>query len=88
MSRISRFKISSCGFRLTLLLLFLAPLANADEKQWLHGAIRINSNISAGNRSMAQLADEATAAELDFIVVTDQLVARAEYGIWPYSLGP
>ena len=83
MSRISRFQISSSGFRLTLLMLFLTPLSKADEKQWLNGAIRINSNISAGNRSMAQLADEATAAELDFIVVTDQLVARAEYGIWP-----
>ncbi|MDP6449704.1 MAG: hypothetical protein QF773_02725 [Lentisphaeria bacterium] len=83
MSRMFRLQMSSCGFSLAFLLLFLTPLSSPAEKQWLHGAIRINSNISSGNRSMAQIADEATAAELDFIVFTDQLVARAEYGIWP-----
>ena len=83
MSRMFRLQVSSFGFPLVFLLLVLTPLSSPAEKQWLHGAIRINSNISAGNRSMAQIADEATAAELDFIVFTDQLVARAEYGLWP-----
>jgi hypothetical protein len=78
-----RLQVSSFGFPLVFLLLVLTPLSSPAEKQWLHGAIRINSNISAGNRSMAQIAEEATAAELDFIVFTDQLVARAEYGLWP-----
>jgi hypothetical protein len=66
---------------LILALTRLACLAEATE--WQRGVIRINSTVSAGSKTLFEIADDAVSKDLDFIVFSDQLVARGEYGVWP-----
>jgi hypothetical protein len=60
--------------------------ANTDfvGDEWLRGIFRINTNLSAGDESFSIVFDKAKGANLDFIVVSDQFLVRAEYGIWPF----
>ena len=51
---------------------------------WRRGIVRVNSDISAGSRGMEEIAELAADAGLDFIVFSDQLIVRAEYGVPPF----
>lgn len=50
----------------------------------LDGIFRINTNVSAGAESLSVVADKAGKAGVDFIVVSDQFLVRAEYGLPPF----
>ena len=65
-----------------LLKLFCCLNIAAEEKSnWKRGVIRINTVISAGKESIAEVAEKARKNQLDFLVFTDQFVVKVEYGV-------
>ncbi len=50
----------------------------------MEGLFRVNTDISAGGESLATVADKAVRKHLDFIVVSDQFLVEAEYGLPPF----
>lgn len=56
---------------------------NSYDGGWLRGIFRVNTDVSAGDESLSTVCDKAESASLNFIVVSDQFLVRAEYGIWP-----
>ena len=54
------------------------------QSRWLKGIFRVNTDVSAGGESLSMVCREAERARLDFIVVSDQFLVKAEYGIWPF----
>ena len=59
-------------------------LSNTSPSAWLRGIFRVNTDVSAGDESLSTVCAQAKAARLDFIVVSDQFLVKAEYGIWPF----
>jgi len=53
-------------------------------KEWHHGLFRVNSDISSGTATVEEIATQAEAAGMDFVVFSDQLLVRAEYGLPPF----
>ena len=53
--------------------------------EWLRGIFRVNTDVSAGDESLSTVCEKGEEADLDFIVVSDQFVVRAEYGLWPLN---
>ncbi len=47
------------------------------------GIFRVNTDISAGERSLADIIEKAKEAEIGFVVVSDQFLVRCEYGLPP-----
>jgi hypothetical protein len=79
------------AFFLFLILFFrvggnICAIEDAGEKRQRlhHGIFRINSDISVGSESIEFIARKASEHKLDFIVVSDQFIVRAEYGFPPF----
>ena len=71
---------------LSYLICFLFCLINdayAEEFIRVKAVIGVNSNISAGTSSIEQLAKYAKKSNVGVLILTDQALARGEYGIWP-----
>ncbi len=51
---------------------------------WRRGIVRVNTDIGAGTRSIDEVAGLAEEAGLDFVVFSDQLLVRCEYGAPPF----
>ena len=61
--------------------------ANIDEGKTLNpyrGIIRVETNVSAGLNNFEEIVLEARQHKLDFIVISDQLLVKVEYGIPPF----
>jgi len=75
-------EIGVCAFILPALLLYLppAPLFSAQYE----GIFRVNSKVSSGADSIERIADDASKQGMDFVVLSDQMMVRAEYGLPPF----
>ncbi len=51
--------------------------------EWIRGAVRINSDVSAGRTSILEIAQIAQEKRLDYLVLTDQFLVRGEFGMPP-----
>ncbi len=70
---------------LIALFLFLIHSANSEnDNQWVRGAFRINTNMSAGKNSVRDIAEIAREKDIEFLVFTDQFIVLGEYGIPPF----
>ena len=54
------------------------------DLQLCHGIFRINTDISAGDQDIETVVRYAESAGVDFIVVSDQFLVYAKYGIPPF----
>ena len=59
------------------------PDTGCNDLLFRHGIFRINTDISAGSQSMEDVAKTAKHAGMDFIVVSDQFLVKAQYGVPP-----
>ena len=57
---------------------------NHNDIQLCHGIFRINTDISAGDQDIETVVRYAKHAGVDFIVVSDQFLVYAKYGIPPF----
>ena len=70
---------------LTIPFFVIASDSESREGEWLRGIFRVNTDVSAGDESLSIVCEKGEKADLDFIVISDQFVVRAEYGFWPLS---
>ncbi|MBN1863359.1 MAG: hypothetical protein JW808_00510 [Victivallales bacterium] len=52
--------------------------------RWYRGIVRVNTDVSSGTRTIEEVAGLAQETGLDFVVFSDQLLVRCEYGIPPF----
>jgi hypothetical protein len=71
-------------FTIPLLLSLSVSTRNSLASEWLRGAFRVNTDVSAGKNNFSDIAKIATEKNIDFIVFTDQYIVRGEYGILPF----
>lgn len=74
---------------LSYLFCFLFCLINdasAEEFIRVKAVIGVNSNVSAGTCSIDQLAKYAKESNVSVLILTDQALARGEFGIWPFRM--
>jgi len=73
-------------FILIVLTAFSAFCSDENSSAYarVEGVFRINTDISAGEKSLAEIAKKAKRANMDFLVVSDQFLVRCEYGIPPF----
>lgn len=62
---------------------FISTLAAQQEKDWRHGIVRVNTDVSAGVTNFRDTAQLAKNADIDFVVFSDQFLVKAEYGFLP-----
>jgi hypothetical protein len=48
------------------------------------GILRVESKVSAGLKNFDEIVSEAKAHSLDFIIISDQLIVKVEYGLPPF----
>lgn len=67
-------------------ILLLSGMARGEETEYLRvkGIVHLNSDISAGTLSPSKLVEMARDKGIKVVVLTDQALARGEYGIWPF----
>ena len=56
----------------------------AQDASGFPAAIHIQSNFSDGRFSIEQLVEKAKAKDIKILIITDTLLRRWEYGIWPF----
>ncbi|MEA2012440.1 MAG: hypothetical protein U9O87_05050 [Verrucomicrobiota bacterium] len=66
-----------------VLFLLIIPDLFSENTQWYRGAFRLNSSVSSGGETIDTIARKAVKTDLNFIVITDQFLVRAEYGFPP-----
>ncbi len=54
------------------------------ENTVYRGAFRVNSSVTSGTESVEEIAGNAEKVGLDFVVMSDQMLVKAEYGIPPF----
>ncbi len=92
-SSLRKIKLGSAKLFAILFLLFAkicsAEIAKDNEisrqHKQLRGIFRINTEISAGEKSLSEIVKKAKEAKVDFLVVSDQFIVRCEYGILPFK---
>ena len=67
----------------TFLLLFILGFSASGE-EWIRGIIRVNTDVSSGEESLDTVCKKAKEAGLQYIIVTDQLISEARYGLPPF----
>ncbi len=67
-----------------VLLLVITVSSEGVGSEWLKGAFRVNSEVSAGKNSFEDIAAIAVDSDFDFVVFTDQFIVRGEYGLPPF----
>lgn len=72
--------------RLVVLLLLLAALASAAEAApfQVKAAVHVHSSLSTGVLSLDELAQEARRKGIGALVLTENLLLRFEYGLFPF----
>ncbi|HRR05851.1 MAG TPA: hypothetical protein P5105_01075 [Victivallales bacterium] len=55
-----------------------------NEKVLYRGIFRVNTNISAGEKSIDEIISKAKDSKIDFIVLSDQFLVKCIYGIFPF----
>lgn len=70
---------------LGLMALWAAAQAKAEEPPFrqVPASIRVLTTVSAGQLTPEEVVAEARAEGVRVLVITDQLLVRAEYGLWP-----
>jgi len=58
---------------------------HSSDLKFYHGVFRINSNISSGDKSIETIVDQAKDSGINFIVMSDQFLVYAEYGLPPFE---
>ena len=79
----SKIRNNSFQHRMLPLLYFLLALTVCAE-QWLQGAFRVSTDVSAGENGFEDIARIARDKQLDFILFSDQLISKGEYGLPPF----
>ncbi len=52
-------------------------------RRWVRALLHLNTTVSAGDRSAEELVRLAEERGVEVVGISDQLVARGEYGVWP-----
>ncbi len=79
-------KIQATGSALLICALACLACPCAGEETRLvrvPGIFRVNTDISAGERSLAEIVEKAKEAKIGFVVVSDQFLVQCEYGLPP-----
>ncbi len=71
---------ASCAWRSS------AAIAEEDPsggRRWVRALLHLNTTVSAGDRSAEELVRLAEERGVEVVGISDQLLARGEYGVWP-----
>ncbi len=71
-------------YLIALFFFSIASVNSENTKEWVRGAFRINTNMSAGKNSVRDIAEIAREKDIEFLVFTDQFIVLGEYGIPPF----
>lgn len=82
MSQFKLYRMWAMVVTAALLVALGLPTALADE--WVRGAFRVLTNVSAGKNNFHDVAEIAREKDLDFVVFTDQFIVRGEIGLPPF----